>query len=249
MKKQMLAGMATAMTALALAACGNTSTTKESASHQPYEAATTKIKEGHYQEALKTLNDADSSSQKSQVLASDLQNYLAAKTAYNKGNYDQALTSLSTSKSGNESMQTAYQKIRVKIAQATSDDQTAAKSASDESSSQAASSTSSTKKNSASTKSSATKSSASSQSAATTNPSSSGTAANVSAAKATSESVIQKFATKLGFNKSGYGIIPVSQTGDVYRFEVRQSNDDNTVANLIGIYEYNNKTGEVTQVA
>lgn len=110
MKKQMLAGMATAMTALALAACGNTSTTKESASHQPYEAATTKIKEGHYQEALKTLNDADSSSQKSQVLASDLQNYLAAKTAYNKGNYDQALTSLSTSKSGNESMQTAYQK-------------------------------------------------------------------------------------------------------------------------------------------
>lgn len=237
--------MATAMAALALAACGNTSTTKESS--QPYEAATTKIKEGHFKEALKTLNAADSSSQKSQVLASDLQNYLAAKTAYNKGNYDQALTSLSTSKSGNESMQTAYQNIRVKIAKATSGDQDTTSEASSSSESQATSS-SSTKKASVAKSTSAKSSSATKQST-TTSTSSSSTAANVSAAKATSESVIQKFATKLGFNKPGYGIIPVSQTGDVYRFEVRQSNDDNTVANLIGIYEYNEKTGEVTQVA
>ena len=53
----------------------------------------------------------------------------------------------------------------------------------------------------------------------------------------------------MGFGQQGYGIIPVSQNGDVYRFEVRQSNADNTVANLIGIYDYNADTGVVTQIS
>ena len=53
----------------------------------------------------------------------------------------------------------------------------------------------------------------------------------------------------MGFSQQGYGIIPVIQNGNVYWFEVRQSNADNTVANLIGIYDYNDDTGAVTQIS
>ncbi|MCG4778273.1 hypothetical protein L0P10_15420 [Eggerthella lenta] len=52
----------------------------------------------------------------------------------------------------------------------------------------------------------------------------------------------------MNFNQSSYGIIPEGKDGDVYTFEVRQNNDDNTVAHLIGIYQYNAATGAVTKI-
>lgn len=91
--------------------------------------------------------------------------------------------------------------------------------------------------------------SASSVSETSSTTSASSSVANAAAANSTSESVISQFASKMGFSQQGYGIIPVSQNGDVYRFEVRQSNADNTVANLIGIYDYNADTGAVTQIS
>lgn len=78
--------------------------------------------------------------------------------------------------------------------------------------------------------------------------SSSKKAVNSAAAQATEENVITDFANKMGFNKKGYGIIPVSKDGNVYRFEVRQNNADNSVANMVGIYEYNSSTGNVTKI-
>lgn len=81
-----------------------------------------------------------------------------------------------------------------------------------------------------------------------TQANSSSTAANAKAANQTSESVITEFANKAGYNKQGYGIMPVSKNGNVYRFEVRQSNSDNTVANLVGIFDYNATTGAITRI-
>ena len=60
--------------------------------------------------------------------------------------------------------------------------------------------------------------------------------------------VIDAFAAKMSFNQSSYGIIPEGKDGDVYTFEVRQNNDDNTVAHLIGIYQYNAVTGVVEKI-
>lgn len=74
-------------------------------------------------------------------------------------------------------------------------------------------------------------------------------AANQAAADATSGSVVDQFAAKMGFNSQGYQIMPEGQTGSVYKFEVRQNNQDNTVANLVGIYQYNSQTGAVTKIA
>lgn len=79
--------------------------------------------------------------------------------------------------------------------------------------------------------------------------SSSKVAINANVTQNTSESVINAFASKEGFNQSGYGISPVAKNGNVYRFEVRKNNADNTVANLVGIYEYNASTGAVTKIA
>ena len=72
--------------------------------------------------------------------------------------------------------------------------------------------------------------------------------ANAAAASATSEDVISSFANQAGFNKEGYGIMPISKNGDVYRFEVRQDNSDKTIANFIGIYDYNQATKQITQI-
>ena len=42
--------------------------------------------------------------------------------------------------------------------------------------------------------------------------------------------------------------MPISKNGDVYRFEVRQDNSDKTIANFIGIYDYNQATKQITQI-
>lgn len=74
-------------------------------------------------------------------------------------------------------------------------------------------------------------------------------AANQAASDATSDDVVNQFATKMGFTgNKGYQIIPTQTNGNLYQFEVRQNNSDNTVANLIGIYQYNSQTGAVTKI-
>lgn len=73
--------------------------------------------------------------------------------------------------------------------------------------------------------------------------------ANQAASDATSDDVVNQFATKMGFTgNKGYQIIPTQTNGNLYQFEVRQSNSDNTVANLIGIYQYNSQTGVATKI-
>lgn len=43
--------------------------------------------------------------------------------------------------------------------------------------------------------------------------------------------------------------MPAGKAGNVYKFEVRQNNSDNTIASLIGTHQYNNQTGAVTKIA
>lgn len=89
--------------------------------------------------------------------------------------------------------------------------------------------------------------SSSTQSTANSNKSS---AANQAASDATSSSVVEQFAAKQGFTgEQGYQIIPEGQDGNVYKFEVRRNNADNTVSNMVGIYQYNSQTGAVTKIA
>lgn len=83
----------------------------------------------------------------------------------------------------------------------------------------------------------------------TTSSSSSQRIANQQASAKTSDSVVEAFANKMGFTgEKGYSIIPTSANGNVYKLEVRQNNSDNTVSNMIGIYQYNSQTGAVTKL-
>ena len=87
------------------------------------------------------------------------------------------------------------------------------------------------------------------QNAKTTSSSSSQRIANQQASDKTSDSVVEAFANKMGFTgEKGYSIIPTSANGSVYKLEVRQNNSDNTVSNMIGIYQYNSQTGAVTKL-
>lgn len=87
------------------------------------------------------------------------------------------------------------------------------------------------------------------QNAKTTSSSSSQRIANQQASDKTSDSVVEAFANKMGFTgEKGYSIIPTSANGSVYKLEVRQNNSDNTVFNMIGIYQYNSQTGAVTKL-
>lgn len=83
----------------------------------------------------------------------------------------------------------------------------------------------------------------------TTSSSSSQRIANQQASAKTSDSVVEAFANKMGFTgEKGYSIIPTSANGNVYKLEVRQNNSDNTVSNMIGVYQYNSQTGAVTKL-
>lgn len=87
------------------------------------------------------------------------------------------------------------------------------------------------------------------QNAKATSSSSSQRIANQQASDKTSDSVVEAFANKMGFTgEKGYSIIPTSANGSVYKLEVRQNNSDNTVSNMIGIYQYNSQTGAVTKL-
>ncbi|WP_295746388.1 hypothetical protein [uncultured Limosilactobacillus sp.] len=65
--------------------------------------------------------------------------------------------------------------------------------------------------------------------------------------KANDQAVIA-FANQMGFNDSHYQIITQSHTNGLYRYEVRHDNDDHTVSNLVGIFDYNPQTKTVKKV-
>lgn len=83
----------------------------------------------------------------------------------------------------------------------------------------------------------------------TTISSSSSSATNQSAvAGQASISVVNNFANKMGFMSKDYEITPTVKDGNSYRFEVRQTNQNNTVSNMVGIYQYNSQTGTAIKV-
>lgn len=210
-----------------LAGCGQKSSsnhssssqrTTQSASAKAYTRANELIADGKYGQALDCLDEVDEPNKNVENLSTDLENYISAQRQYRQHHYQQASTKLSTMHSHSKPMRKAFKALRVKLTKAM------------EISNSSNSSSSTT-----------------GQSNGQTN-SKNQTAANAKAASQTSESVIGDFANKAGYNKEGYGIMPISRNSNVYRFEVRQSNPDNTVANLIGIFDYNSSTGTYTKV-
>ena len=234
MKKSLMSKLALSTAGVALvfglAGCGqknsassdNNSTKSakvtESAADKAYKKANDLITKGQYQKAYDLLDDVEHENKKVEYLEEDLDSYLEAREDYNKGDYQEAEAELLGMKSSSKPMKKAYKALRVKISKAINGEIES----------------SSTKQTSQSSSSQAT--------------SSSQRVANADAARATKEDVVTDFANKMGFNKKGYGIIPVSKQGNVYRFEVRQNNSDNSVASMIGIYEYNSNTGSATKV-
>lgn len=88
----------------------------------------------------------------------------------------------------------------------------------------------------------------SSSTSAISSSASSSSASSQVATSQDSSSAVNNFANKMGFHGNGYQIIPTTKNGNNYRFEVRQNNQDNSVANMVGIYQYNDQTGVTTKV-
>ena len=235
--KRLMLGTVTVAAGISLVGCGNSTSTKSSESSSESSQSTTKttaaskacdqannqIMSGQYKEALKTLLAVKNPDSQTRSMIKDLQKYLAAQDAYNDQEYDEAVNDLSSVSSNSKPMRSAFISMKNKAKQA----QQAASASSSAQSSQANSSSSSTTASSSS---------------------SSSSAVNSAAASQTGMDVINAFAAKMNFNQSSYGMIPEGKDGDVYTFEVRQNNDDNTVAHLIGIYQYNAATGAVTKI-
>lgn len=235
--KRLMLGTVTVAAGISLVGCGSStstqssesssessqSTTKTTAASKACDQANNQIMSGQYKEALKTLLAVKNPDSQTRSMIKDLQKYLAAQDAYNDQEYDEAVNDLSSVSSNSKPMRSAFISMKNKAKQA----QQAASASSSAQSSQANSSSSSTMASSSS---------------------SSSSAVNSAAASQTGIDVINAFAAKMNFNQSSYGIIPEGKDGDVYTFEVRQNNDDNTVAHLIGIYQYNAATGAVTKI-
>lgn len=235
--KRLMLGTVTVAAGISLVGCGSStstqssesssessqSTTKTTAASKARDQANNQIMSGQYKEALKTLLAVKNPDSQTRSMIKDLQEYLAAQDAYNDQEYDEAVNDLSSVSSNSKPMRSAFISMKNKAKQA----QQAASASSSAQSSQANSSSSSTTASSSS---------------------SSSSAVNSAAAGQTGMDVINAFAAKMNFNQSSYGIIPEGKDGDVYTFEVRQNNDDNTVAHLIGIYQYNAATGAVTKI-
>ena len=235
--KRLMLGTVTVAAGISLVGCGSStstqssesssessqSTTKTTAASKARDQANNQIMSGQYKEALKTLLAVKNPDSQTRSMIKDLQKYLAALDAYNDQEYDEAVNDLSSVSSNSKPMRSAFISMKNKAKQA----QQAASASSSAQSSQANSSSSSTTASSSS---------------------SSSSAVNSAAASQTGMDVINAFAAKMNFNQSSYGIIPEGKDGDVYTFEVRQNNDDNTVAHLIGIYQYNAATGAVTKI-
>lgn len=235
--KRLMLGTVTVAAGISLVGCGSStstqsnesssessqSTTKTTAASKARDQANNQIMSGQYKEALKTLLAVKNPDSQTRSMIKDLQKYLAAQDAYNDQEYDEAVNDLSSVSSNSKPMRSAFISMKNKVKQA----QQAASASSSAQSSQANSSSSST---------------------TVSSSSSSSSAVNSAAASQTGMDVINAFAAKMNFNQSSYGIIPEGKDGDVYTFEVRQNNDDNTVAHLIGIYQYNAATGAVTKI-
>ena len=235
--KRLMLGTVTVAAGISLVGCGSStstqssesssessqSTTKTTAASKARDQANNQIMSGQYKEALKTLLAVKNPDSQTRSMIKDLQKYLAAQDAYNDQEYDEAVNDLSSVSSNSKPMRSAFIGMKNKAKQA----QQAASASSSAQSSRANSSSSSTTASSSS---------------------SSSSAVNSAAASQTGMDVINAFAAKMNFNQSSYGIIPEGKDGDVYTFEVRQNNDDNTVAHLIGIYQYNAATGAVTKI-
>ena len=235
--KRLMLGTVTVAAGISLVGCGSStstqssesssessqSTTKTTAASKARDQANNQIMSGQYKEALKTLLAVKNPDSQTRSMIKDLQKYFAAQDAYNDQEYDEAVNDLSSVSSNSKPMRSAFISMKNKAKQA----QQAASASSSAQSSQANSSSSSTTASSSS---------------------SSSSAVNSAAASQTGMDVINAFAAKMNFNQSSYGIIPEGKDGDVYTFEVRQNNDDNTVAHLIGIYQYNAATGAVTKI-
>ena len=238
--KKAMVGTAAVATIFALAGCGKQSASSsdtsssstssvrssESKASKAYRTANKLIQNHDYEGAYEQLNQLNDHNAQTEALADDLQSYMDAQKAYENGDYDGAKNNLKSQKSTSPAMRNAYADLQSKVS-----------SAQDSTSSQTSSYTNSKRTN----KQSSSTSSATQQSSS---------AANQAASDATSDNVVQQFANKMGFSGSqGYQIMPTGKTGNVYKFEVRQNNSDNTVANLIGIYQYNSQTGAVTKIA
>ena len=240
--KKAMVGTAAVATIFALAGCGKQSASSsdtsssstsssvrssESKASKAYRTANKLIQNHDYEGAYEQLNQLNDHNAQTEALADDLQSYMDAQKAYENGDYDGAKNKLKSQKSPRPAMRNAYADLQSKVS-----------SAQGSTSSQTSSSTNNSKQ---------TNKQSGSTSAATQQSSS---AANQAASDATSDNVVQQFANKMGFSGSqGYQIMPTGKTGNVYKFEVRQNNSDNTVANLIGIYQYNSQTGAVTKIA
>lgn len=235
--KKTIVGTAALAVSLLLAACGQQSTasspsssssskvrSSENESTKAYRSANRLIRNHDYQGAADKLSAVRNRSGQADKLNTDLQNYMSAKSAYDNGNYDQAAGNLKNLKSTSPAMRDAYADLQNKITSA--------------------------KKNVASSSLATSTSRSSATSPVAKNSSSqSSTAANATVDSQTSDQVVTQFANKMGFvGNKGYEIIPTAKNGSVYRFEVRQNNQDNTVASMIGIYQYNSQTGAVTKL-
>ena len=235
--KKAMVGTAAVATIFALAGCGKQSASSSdtsssstssvrSSESKAYRTANKLIQNHDYEGAYEQLSQLNDHNAQTEALADDLQSYMNAQKAYENGDYDGAKNNLKSQKSTSPAMRNAYADLQSKVS-----------SAQGSTSSQTSSSTNSKQTN----KQSSSTSSATQQSSS---------AANQAASDATSDNVVQQFANKMGFSGSqGYQIMPTGKTGNVYKFEVRQNNSDNTVASLIGIYQYNSQTGAVTKIA
>ncbi|OTA73975.1 hypothetical protein BHL79_01300 [Limosilactobacillus reuteri] len=238
--KKAMVGTAAVATIFALAGCGKQSASSsdtsssstssvrssESKASKAYRTANKLIQNHDYEGAYEQLSQLNDHNAQTEALADDLQSYMNAQKAYENGDYDGAKNNLKSQKSTSPAMRNAYADLQSKVS-----------SAQGSTSSQTSSSTNSKQTN----KQSSSTSSATQQSSS---------AANQAASDATSDNIVQQFANKMGFSGSqGYQIMPTGKTGNVYKFEVRQNNSDNTVASLIGIYQYNSQTGAVTKIA
>ena len=238
--KKAMVGTAAVATIFALAGCGKQSASSsdtsssstssvrssESKASKAYRTANKLIQNHDYEGAYEQLNQLNDHNAQTEALADDLQSYMNAQKAYENGDYNGAKNNLKSQKSTSTAMRNAYADLQSKVS-----------SAQGSTSSQASSSANSKQTN----KQSSSTSSATQQSSS---------AANQAASDATSDNVVQQFANKMGFSGSqGYQIMPTGKDGNVYKFEVRQNNSDNTVASLISIYQYNSQTGAVTKIA
>ena len=238
--KKAMVGTAAVATIFALAGCGKQSASSsdtsssstssvrssESKASKAYRTANKLIQNHDYEGAYEQLSQLNDHNAQTEALADDLQSYMNAQKAYENGDYDGAKNNLKSQKSTSPAMRNAYADLQSKVstAQGSTNSQTSSSTNSKQTNKQSSSTSSATQQSSS--------------------------AANQAASDATSDNVVQQFANKMGFSGSqGYQIMPTGKTGNVYKFEVRQNNSDNTVASLIGIYQYNSQTGAVTKIA